>query len=407
MRPVGFPANLAELTPDLLTAVLAEREPDVRVEAIRIVEHARCGDGLASTADRVTLDLDYAPGCAADLPSRMVLKTILLHRTLRFGMPVILGLARALSRMDRVPLLGGNARPVTFSVINLYQRFFPHAPEAMYANEVRFYRDIRPELEIEAPRAFGGVFDDGNGQFGILMEDLSLRSARFPNATTPVSHDEVAGLLSTLATLHARFWQTPRFDADLRWVPTTSRGGMYPVFDAIGLDLIRDQVRKNAFKQKLLAPLKRSLDQLWQDTWRVQSLFDEGPVTLCHGDSHIANTYLLPGARGGLLDWQLMVKGSWAHDVTYLIVTALEPEERRKHERELIAHYLQELRRRGVDGAPEEDEAWLRYRQAVVWGIVIGWLITPPQNYGEAITAANIRRLVTAALDLETFAVVE
>jgi hypothetical protein len=59
-----------------------------------------------------------------------------------------------------------------------------------------------------------------------------------------------------------------------------------------------------------------------------------------------------------------------------------------------------------VQGAPGDEEAWLRYRQAVVWGIVIGWLITPPQNYGRAITEANIRRLVTAALDLETFAAV-
>jgi len=403
---VAFPANLADLTPDLLTTVLAERRPGVRVDKVRVLERAKCGDGLASTADRVALGLDYMPGCEADLPARMVLKTILLHRTLRFGMPVILGLARTLSRLDRVPMLGSRARPLTFSVVNLYQRFFPHAPEAMYANEVHFYRDIRPELEIEAPRAFGSVFDESNGQFGILMEDLTLRAARFPNATTPVSSDEVAGLLSTLAALHARFWQSPRFDADLRWLPTTSRGGMFPVFDAIGLDLIRDQVRKNAFKQELLAPLNRSLEQLWQDTWKVQSLFDAGPVTLCHGDSHIANTYLLPGAQGGLLDWQLMVKGSWAHDLTYLIVTALEPEARRTHERELIAHYLQELRSRGVQGAPGDEEAWLRYRQAVVWGIVIGWLITPPQNYGRAITEANIRRLVTAALDLETFAAV-
>jgi hypothetical protein len=405
VKRAAFPASLAALTPELLSALLAESRPGVRVENLRVLERARCGDGLASTADRVILGLDYAPGGQADLPARMVLKTILLHRHLRFGMPAILGLARTLSRLERLPVLAGRARPLTFSAINLYQRFFPHAPEAMYANEVRFYREIRPELEIEAPRAFGGVFDERNGQFGILMEDLSLRGARFPNATTPVSPDQVAGLLSSLAALHARFWQSPRLGADLRWLPTTSRGGMHPVFDAIGLDLIRDQVRKNAFKQELIAPLERSLEQLWQDTWTVQRLFDAGSLTLCHGDSHVANTYLLPGPQGGLLDWQLMVKGSWAHDVTYLIVTALEVEERRKRERELLAHYLEELRRRGVADAPDPDQAWLRYRQGVIWGIVIGWLITPPQNYGRAITEANIRRGVTAALDLESFAV--
>jgi len=39
----------------------------------------------------------------------------------------------------------------------------------------------------------------------------------------------------------------------------------------------------------------------------------------------------------------------------------------------------------------------------VIWGLVIGWLITPPVNYGTAITATNIARLVTAAEDLESF----
>jgi hypothetical protein len=38
---------------------------------------------------------------------------------------------------------------------------------------------------------------------------------------------------------------------------------------------------------------------------------------------------------------------------------------------------------------------------------VIGWLITPPQNYGRAITEANISRLVTAAQDLDSFGALE
>ena len=54
---------------------------------------------------------------------------------------------------------------------------------------------------------------------------------------------------------------------------------------------------------------------------------------------------------------------------------------------------------------PTQQDAWASYRRAVAWGLVIGWLITPPENYGEKITAANIQRLVGAVLDLETFEV--
>ncbi len=212
--------------------------------------------------------------------------------------------------------------------------------------------------------SFGrGYTDVKKRQFGIIMEDLSLRSARFPNATTPITPEEITSLVTTLAELHAHFWASPRLEQDLSWIPTTSSGGMYPVFDAIGLDLIRDQVKKNKVKQELIAPLNRSLDQLWKDLLKAQEILDSRPATLLHGDAHIGNTYLLPDGNGGLLDWQLMVKGCWAHDLTYLIVTGLDPEDRRKHERELIAHYLEEVCRRGVKQVPSENEAWLCYRQ--------------------------------------------
>ena len=72
----------------------------------------------------------------------------------------------------------------------------------------------------------------------------------------------------------------------------------------------------------------------------------------------------------------------------------------RKHERALLSFYLSELDKNGVS-APQFDHAWLRYRQSAIWGLVIGWLITPPQNYGVKITSANISRMAKAVADLE------
>ena len=51
---------------------------------------------------------------------------------------------------------------------------------------------------------------------------------------------------------------------------------------------------------------------------------------------------------------------------------------------------------------PSFEHAWLRYRQAAIWGLVIGWLICPPVNYGEAITTANVGRMAKACEDLAT-----
>lgn len=358
---VVFPADLDDLTPGVLGAALADRVPGVVVDRAEIVAAKHAGEGVASTADRVIVDLTYAPGTSGDLPDRLILKTMLAS---------------------------------------------PHAPRAMYENEVRFYREIRDELDIETPRVFASHFDPPTGRFGLLLEDLTARGARFPSAVDPVSLPEVRSILGNLASLHARFWESPRFTAELSWVPTPTSGGMFEVFDTIGLDLIEDQVARHPFKTELIAPLGRTVAEMWEPLWQLQQLHSLAPTTLLHGDPHVGNTYLLPGERGGLLDWQLMVRGSWAHDVTYLLVTALDTEVRRDRQGDLLAEYLDRLASAGVEGVPTLDAAFAQYRAAALWGLVIGWLICPPENYGPEITTANIARLVAAVDDLETFAAI-
>ena len=399
MARLRFPSSLDRLTPEVVTSLLAEQHPGAVVTDVNVLQSAHRGDGVASTADRVALELAYERDVG--LPSRMLLKTVLLHRGLRFGPSSIALTGKLFDVLGSLPF-GSLLRPWVFSAIGAYQRRYPHAPDAMYINEVRFYRTIRPDLSIEAPECFGSLFDQAHRSFGVLMEDLTLRDARFPNATTTVTVEEIRGLVTTLAALHARYWELPRLESELGWLATPLSGGMYPVFQALGLDLIRNQVETNAYKAALIEPLGRTVDELWEALWRAQQMLAAGPQTLLHGDPHIGNTYLLPDGRGGFLDWQLMVKGRWAHDLTYLLITGLAVEDRRAHERALLSFYLDELRRHGVQSPPDHNDAWLRYRQAAIWGLVIGWLITPTENYGEAITTANISRLVTAVEDLET-----
>jgi len=360
--PAVFPANIDELTPAIIQAALSERSQGVFVDEVKIVAAKRCGDGVASTADRVVLDLSYRPGADAGLPRRMILKTMLAS---------------------------------------------PHAPATMYHNEVRFYSELRQDIDIETPAVFASNFDSATGRFGLLLEDLNARDARFPSALDPVSLTEVRSILGHLATLHAQFWDSPRFTGDLAWMSTPILGGMADVFDLIGLELIEDQVSRYPFKAELIAPLHRTLPQLWDLLWQVQRQHTAAPATLLHGDPHLGNTYLLPGDCGGLLDWQLMMRGSWAHDVTYLIVTSLAPETRQRHQRDLISEYLDLLGEAGVAKVPTATDAFQQYRSAALWGLVIGWLICPPENYGQPITEANIKRTLAAVIDLDTLAAIE
>ncbi len=353
-----FPKSLDNLTSPLLNELLQVMQPDCRLRSFSIPNTLQCGDGQASTADRAILQLQFEAGCNAGIPSQVMLKTMLIS---------------------------------------------PHAPPEMYENEVRFYRDIRPALTMETPKIYAADFDKTSGQFGLIMEDLSQRHVVFPTAATDISLEQIKGLLRTLATLHSSFWQSPRLHTDLAWIATPLAGGMSDIFQQYGYELVKDQVSKHAFKQDLIAPLNLSLETMAEKLKSFQLEAIQQPQTLLHGDTHIANTYLPPAGDGGLFDWQLLCRGNWAHDVSYVITTGLSTEMRRAHERELLAYYLSLLQEKNIRDLPDAETAWYLYRKSIMWGLFIGWLITPPANYGEEITSANIRKLVHATIDLESF----
>ncbi len=403
-EPPPLPDSEQAITPAWLESAVAQRHEGVRVRSVKLAEASRAGDGLASTADRLALVIEYDEDADVGLPTRMLLKTILLGGGLRVGPGAIRLLARATNGLGLLPF-GIPSRDLLFRGLTRFQERFPQAPDAMYENEVRFYRDIRPELTVETPRTFASLRDPKSRRFGVLMEDLGARKARFPTACDELTAADMRALLSTLAALHAHFWKSPRLENDLAWVPTSTSGGMFEVFDGLGRELIRAQLALYPFKRDLIAVLGRELDEMWAATWATQRAMKGEPQTLLHGDPHIGNTYLLPDGTAGLLDWQLMMRGCFAHDVTYVMASGLPTDVRRREERALLAHYLDALAARGVPSPPSLDATFELYRRNISWGLVIGWLITPPQNYGIEITSANVRRLATAAADLGTFEV--
>ena len=123
------------------------------------------------------------------------------------------------------------------------------------------------------------------------------------------------------------------------------------------------------------------------------------PRCLLHGDAHVGNLYLDAAGRPCLVDWQLVQAGPWYLDVGYHIGCTLSPEERRRAESDLLAHYLDRLRFEGVD-APSWDDARRRVGLGLVYGFFL-WAITlkvdPP------ITTAMLERLGSAVADHEAY----
>ena len=276
----------------------------------------------------------------------------------------------------------------------------------LYENEVNFYTRLAPEIESEIATCFGGQYSSESGTFGIALEDLREREAEFANVTSDISLTQIKTLLTTLAALHARYWESPRFEKDLAWVQPHTSGAVYTMFNHPDMvpAMIADLVETNQFKKELVEGAGQTAEGLYHEFRKLQKHQASLPQTLCHGDTHIGNTYLLPGDRVGLLDWQLLARGYCLHDVTYLLMTGLSVGMRREHEKGLLAFYREQLVAGGVHEAPGPEAMWLEYRRAAVWGVYIGWLTTPINNYGWEITVNNHIRLLTAYQDLESSA---
>lgn len=263
--------------------------------------------------------------------------------------------------------------------------------------EVRFYREDAALLADRVPRCHYAAADDKSSV--LVLEDLTGRSGgvRFGRFDQPLPADAMASVLDALAILHAARWNDPRLSA----APLPDGfldGGMLDGFlSRVNWDqqMARPRGRR--------VPVELSDHQLVSAAIRrVWAAKRTGPACLVHGDPHIGNLFF-DSAGAGLLDWQLSTSGHWAADVVYAVASAMDIEDRRKHEPELLRHYLDRVRAHG--GAPPAyDQAWRSYRGFALWGFVA--FLTPGEGVqAEEYNAVVGERHARAAVDLESLAV--
>jgi hypothetical protein len=251
-------------------------------------------------------------------------------------------------------------------------------------NEVAFYRDLRERLTVEAPTCHAARFDPATGRHVLLLEDLSARGCTFVDVLTPLTPDQAAAGLETLAQVHAPYWgKAPT------WVPTN---GGDPNLPLISLAL-RPLAKR--LPPELLPPQGRDILRRYRQVARD---LDRGPHTLLHGDPHPGNLYLVDG-RVGLLDWQVLRRGNALRDVTYFLVLGLDTATRQSHQDQLLQHYLDAL---AGHGGPrlQPERAWSDVRRmtayvytATAFTAGLGGL----QNDG--IATAGLRQATAALLE--------
>jgi hypothetical protein len=359
---IPLPNGPEGLTVELLDRLISERHPGSAVTGVELVE----AKGLAqqvSTAGRARLRLTYGPGSAA-LPRDVIVKMVI-------GTAGVDG--------------------------------------ALYETEVQIYRDVLPGLDIPQIACLGAAYEDRTERLILVLEDLTAKKPFFPlSIDKPLSPERVAGQLSILAKLHARYWNSPELNAMSDWLGTLLKGRQFDFLEAITVPAITQMMDESTYRADLVARTGWTPERLWNGVKTMHAYHDKvQPRTLVHGDTGAHNTYHLPDGSFGFYDWQLSAAGCWAHDVHYNIIESLSIADRRANERALVQHYLDELALNGVADAPDIETAMQTYGRAIIWGFTVGWLLCPERNYDMKIIITNLERLYSAMCDNETLALVE
>jgi hypothetical protein len=272
------------------------------------------------------------------------------------------------------------------------------AASQMGPKEVLFYDRLAPHLPLRVPDVYVARHDEGDESFVLLMEDLSGSHCRVSDGTWGIAPDSAARALEDLAALHVRYENPERRVAEVPWAPLAQDVppyGMTPL--RYGLDHHRNRL-SDTFAETaetyIADPV--ALKRLWAA--------GPGPATVIHGDTHIGNLFDDDG-RTGFLDWGVINVTTPLRDASYFINMALQPEDRRAHERDLLRHYL--AARDALGGEPIGwDDAWRAHRLHALYCVVAACqIVTFPADAPPArrvFADAFLARVETAISDLES-----
>jgi hypothetical protein len=270
--------------------------------------------------------------------------------------------------------------------------------------EGRFYSDVRPLLNIEAPICYYSAYDKSSFTGIHLLEDLvASKSATFCNSETDVTRSMAEDMVALLAALHGRFYGVISDNPNFRWLAD------YPTWFSIGAQKMRMEYHTARALDAAASLIPHNLMQrrreIWPATLRGLEIHRTQPNVFLHSDVHIGNWYRTGSGRMGLCDWQCPSRGHWARDFAYAVSAALTPENRRRWERELLALYLDRLAANGGETI-DLDRAFNCYRQQLLHAFAM-WTITLrhspflPSMQPKATTLEMLKRMAVAMDDLD------
>lgn len=232
----------------------------------------------------------------------------------------------------------------------------------MGVREADFYRDLSGSCLLRVPACHYSATAE-NGDFVLLLEDLSLAGCEFSDGTWGVPADVAFGAVADLARFHVRYEDTALHPA---WVTPRPPGtsdfilqAMRYVLDERADDLSADYC---------------AIGELFMTHHdEMEALWDRGPRTFIHGDPHIGNVFL-DGERVGFHDWGLARAGNALRDLSYFITMSVDTD---APHADLLRHYIEA--RTGAGGSELAfDDVWQAHREQASYNVIASFLgLTP------------------------------
>jgi hypothetical protein len=350
-----IPVSYESITPEWMTAILCRDTPRAQVTEVRL------GDPDSGTSNRRRIYVEYNDaGQAAGLPPSVFCKA-----TQDLANRILLSTAGTKS-------------------------------------EVRFFNEIRPTLDIDAPEAIFAAYDPESWASIIVLKDLAGQ-VEFCSHKTEMDEALARSQMDLLAKVHGEFHESPRFQNEFADM-IVFRDRFHLLCNNNGFEkcCVDGFLASEEFVPQRLFAREA---EIWPATVRAVDRHKGLPETLTHNDVHLKNWYIR-GTQVGLGDWQVSCRGHWSRDLAYTIATALTPGQRRTMERDLVGYYLDRLQ---AAGGPKVsfDEAWDHYREqmlsALAWWTMT---LTPAPNMPDMqpfdTTREFIHRLAVAIDDLDS-----
>jgi hypothetical protein len=196
------------------------------------------------------------------------------------------------------------------------------------------------------------------GEVGLLMTDLS--AWLLPDVNAPLELVEEERLLSALARLHARFWESEALEAEWLARPTQLMRLLGPEAStettARPAEPLIQLVREGWARAlaHLPPPVRGVLCRPAEELARVLSA--ELPETLLHGDSKVANFAITPEGVAAF-DWSLVGRGPCTVDLGWYL--AVNSGRLARPKLDVLAHY-RSLLEASLDRCLAEAE-WRRF----------------------------------------------